>query len=253
MSQMGNFHRLFIGKIFHKRFRPSTNEFTYKVPYILIDIDRSKKLTESLFSFEGINVFSFYKKDHGFKDERDLRSWAEHVLNESELKEEPDRILLQTFPRFMGFVFNPVSFWYCYKDNKLISIISEVNNTFGESYNYVIKSNKSSLEKNFHVSPFYSLDGRYDFDFSAQNKVIINYFKNDELELTTSIEGEEREFKANSFLRLIFQFPFFTLQIVFLIHWQALKLFAKKNKFYSKPDKPKEGISYERCSSTKSY
>jgi DUF1365 family protein len=77
-------------------------------------------------------------------------------------------IYLLTSPRFFGYMFSPVSFWYLYtEDHELKHVIAEVNNTFGERRMYLFSETGSSerfsstLSKDFHVSPFNSRKGSY--------------------------------------------------------------------------------------------
>ena len=149
-------------------------------------------------------------------------------------------IFLQTFPRIIGYVFNPVCFWYCYDEDKLIAIICAVNNTFGESHNYVIKLEEDkttyTLPKEFHVSPFYDINGKYKFDFSKNNNVKIDYYFDIRLQLWTDL----------NLLKTFFQHPFYTVLVIILIHYQALKLFFKKNKYFSKPIKLSKDVTYDQ-------
>lgn len=235
---------LYKAKIYHKRFSPKVNEFTYSGFYISFSLSEITKLKSKIFSVNKFNLFSFYEKDHGYKDERSLHSWIENQLAQAGIK-DCDEFVLQTFPRIIGYVFNPVSFWYCYKKGELIATVSEVNNTFGESHTYLINGKKGTLPKEFHVSPFYPRTGEYRFNFTAKNRAIINYFDNNQLQLTTSIIGKEVPWSDKKLLNLFITHPLYTLFVVFLIHFQALKLFIKKIKFYTQPKKMRKEITYE--------
>jgi DUF1365 family protein len=240
---------LFKAKIYHKRFSPSVNEFNYSGYYLKFSIEKMHELKSSIFSVNKFNLFSFYEKDHGYKDGTSLASWARDMLEKAGIKDFKGQITLQTFPRILGYVFNPVSFWYCYENNSLIAIIAEVNNTFGETHSYLLTQKPDmqieTLKKEFHVSPFYDVLGNYNFDFTNENKVIINYFFDNKLQLITSLTGEEIPWSDKNLLKLFYQYPFYTLFIVILIHYQAMKLFLKKNKFYPKPQKISRELTYE--------
>jgi DUF1365 family protein len=236
--------KLYKANIFHKRYHPRVNKFNYGGYYIKFSVDHIDQLRGPIFGVNSFNLFSFYESDHGYKDIRSLRQWAEDILTAGGL-ERPDEIYLQTFPRILGYVFNPVSFWYCYKKGKQIAIICEVNNTFGESHNYLLNKNKMGLPKEFHVSPFYPVEGHYEFDFSKNDMAVINYFQGSQLELVTYIKGDEVKWSLTSLIKLFISYPLYTFMVVFLIHYQALKLFFKKCKFYTKPDKGPKEITYE--------
>lgn len=240
---------LFTAKIYHKRFWPKENEFSYSGLYMKFSLDEMAALKSSFFSVNKFNIFSFYEKDHGYRDGSSLYKWVQDILQKSGITNFEGSVTLQTFPRVLGYVFNPVSFWYCYNQDKLLAVICEVNNTFGESHNYVLLHGPSEkvnfLKKHFHVSPFYDVEGGYYFDFRNADKVSINYHFNNRLQLTTSISGSEIPFNDKNLVKLFFKYPFYTIFVVFLIHYQAMKLFIKKIKFYSKPEKEKDEVTYE--------
>lgn len=235
---------LFKAKIYHKRFSPKVNEFTYSGFYISFSLNELKNLKSKIFGVNSFSLFSFYEKDHGYRDERSLDSWIADQLNQVEIKEYDD-VVLQTFPRILGYTFNPVSFWYCYSKGDIVAIVSEVNNTFGESHTYLINGTKGTLPKEFHVSPFYPRTGYYKFNFSAKNRAIINYIDNNQLQLTTSITGTEVPWSDLQLLKIFFTHPLYTLFVMFLIHYQAMKLFIKKIKFYKQPKKMNKELTYE--------
>ena len=241
--------QLYLAKIHHKRFLPTENIFDYSGFYLKFSLDEMHGLKSKFFGVNKFNLYSFYESDHGRRDGSSLKTWAKDILSQSQIPNFDGEIILQTFPRVFGYVFNPVSFWYCYQDGKLVAIICEVNNTFGESHNYVLKNDPNNtittLNKCFHVSPFYDIEGNYKFDFTQADKVSINYYVRDVQQLRTGIEGKEIPFTDSNLIKLLFKYPLFTMFIVFLIHLQAAKLYIKKNKFYSKPEKIKSEVTYE--------
>lgn len=147
--------------------------------------------------------------------------------------------MLQTFPRVLGYVFNPVSFWYCHdRSGALIAILAEVNNTFGGSYSYLLHRKGEPLrdgeemtaDKLFHVSPFNEIEGGYRFRFHLQRKVQLARIDYDDAEgevLLTSISGKPRDWSAAALLGAFLRMPFLTLGVIARIHWQALKLWLK--------------------------
>ena len=241
---------LFRANIFHKRFLPQVNKFTYSGFYIKFSLENLQELESLLFSVNKFNLFSFYEKDHGYRDGSSLEVWANDTLRKAGINNFSGSVVLQTFPRIVGYVFNPVCFWYCYDEDKLVAIICEVNNTFGESHNYVIKQgaeeNICTLPKEFHVSPFYDIKGEYKFDFTKNNAVKINYYFDKTLQLCTSIKGIETPWNDINLLKTFIQHPFYTALIITLIHYQAIKLFFKKNKYFSKPIKLSQDLTYDK-------
>jgi len=242
---------LFNAKIYHKRFLPRVNKFAYSGFYIKFSIENLSDLESKLFSVNKFNLFSFYEKDHGYRDGSPLIYWVIDILSQAGIMNFSGRVVLQAFPRVVGYVFNPVCFWYCYDENqRLIAIICEVNNTFGETHNYVIKEGVDKsvnfLPKEFHVSPFYDIKGEYGFDFRKNNSVKINYYFDGELQLSTSITGIKTSWNDKNLLKTFFKYPFYTLLITTLIHFQALKLFVKRNKYFSKPTKSSKDLTHDK-------
>lgn len=232
-------------EIYHKRWSPKEHSFNYSGLYFTFWLDEAGKSDRTWFSWERFNLFSFYRKDHGFKDHRSLYEWATHILREAGIEDFSGRVLLATMPRILGYVFNPVSFWYCYEGDECVAVICEVNNTFGESHNYVVPRPHDkkgvAMEKIFHVSPFYPTQGQYFFNFTREDYVGISY-ESDQGRFYASLKGEKYD---GSLLKLFLRHPFFTLFAVFAIHYQALKLFIKKATFYKKPKPPeKEWSTY---------
>lgn len=252
------------GLVKHRRLRPAQNAFGYGVFTLSIPM-RSRRQNHSLLSKHGVQdnqfgICSFYDKDHGIGGPDSL-GWIESILQENRLDHIDGEIWLQTFPRILGYVFNPVSFWICTSSaNKVQAVLAEVNNTFGERHCYLlykdsgepILSGETLISKKvFHVSPFCEVRGEYQFRFlfsqdsrSGQDSVARIELHEDSLPLiNTSISGTNRSLnKSNLYLALL-RYPLMSLGVIFRIHWQALKLWAKGVPFHSKPKPPEFEIS----------
>lgn len=215
---------------------------------------RSRKQTPGLLSRHGVgdNCFSwtsFYDRDHGIGG-NDSLAWVEAELAKSNVMDVDGEIWLHTFPRVLGYVFNPVSFWFCHDSTgKIKAIIAEVNNTFGGRHSYLLKSTQHEgisfgealkTNKEFHVSPFYDVTGSYVFRFmrrtdsltQTQNVSRIEYWDNEQLQLSTSISGKEMPLSRKNVLKAMVQFPISSIGIILKIHWQAFKLWLKGIHFY---------------------
>jgi len=168
--------------------------------------------------------------------------------------EKPKEVFLISMPRILGYVFNPVSFWFCWNSNdELYAVVSEVNNTFGETHSYLTYLDDKDTngdyvaKKVFHVSPFLEREGHYNFEFSLSDdsiKIDIDLFDNNkERILLTSFYGKFDHLNSMSLKRAFLRVPFVTMKSIFLIHFQAVKLLIKKIKYIRKPDQKKEHIS----------
>ncbi|MEY8765851.1 MULTISPECIES: DUF1365 domain-containing protein [Francisella] len=242
-------------KVFHKRHHPKQNSFRYKSYYIILDMLNLKQSKTSFFSINKPNLYSFYDKDHGLKDGSSSLKWATNLLDQHNLKY--DKIKLMTMPRVLGYLFNPVSFWLCYSEKKLVAVIAEVNNTFKETHSYICHNNGNEItdktwfkaEKIFHVSPFYPRQGFYkfnfalDFDNNAKNQVIINYYDNNQLQLGTAINGQIKPLSSTNLVKEFFRSPLLTFKVIYLIHWQALKIVFKRIKYIPKPEQKNIRVS----------
>ncbi len=244
-------------KVMHRRLSPKINAFTYRIYYLCLPLakintpETNKQLAVNRFS-----LLSFYTKDHNNK-ENDLQQWIDDLLRANNIHHQIDNITLIAMPRILGYVFNPISFWLCFNEKQeLKAVLCEVNNTFGEKHNYlcVPKLHDSihsdewlEAEKLFHVSPFLKIEGKYKFRFSIKHKDIkiwINYYdKNNNKQLATSLVGDLSPLTKNALRHVFLSHPLITFKTIFLIHWQAMKLVAKKIKFIPKPKQLENNIS----------
>ncbi len=245
-------HNFCRAKIFHCRNFPKKNSFLYEVFYLLIDIRNLDGLKSRFLSIDKFNIFSFYKKDHAkhdYKDDKskiDLEKWIKDILKTEDI--EAHKIMLLCHPRLLGYVFNPVSFWFCFNEkDELIATLAEVQNTFGEAHSYLIyNQNKSPInkdqehfaQKEFHVSPFFKREGKYRFKFDYSHKkimVFIDYFNEEKLMLNTSLIANLEPLNDKTLIRSFFVIPFLTFKVIILIHYQALKIVFKGIKYIKKP------------------
>ncbi len=244
-------------QVMHKRLKPVINQFVYRVFYLCFDISQTEKISSKFLSLNRFNLFSFYNKDHGARDGSSLQIWIDEILSKKNLQQKVKKVFLLSYPRVLGYVFSPVSFWFCLDENeKLIAVLSEVNNTFGENHNYLIFNyDQSGIQENqwfetkkeFHVSPFLKVEGEYKFRFIFNEKSIavwIDYCaKNSEKTLLTSIVCKKEKLCDSLLIKAFFDIPLMTVKVIVLIHWQALKLLFKKNKYIPKPQKKAHNLT----------
>jgi cyclopropane-fatty-acyl-phospholipid synthase len=151
------------------------------------------------------------------------------------------RVLLLTCARFLSYVFNPVSFFYCLRaDGTLRCVIANVNNTFGDTHLYVLRdalppspgfAAHFQAAKDFHVSPFFDLDGQYDFEFTVPDDAVdvrIELRKQGQLAFTARLQGTGRELTTAALLGTLLRYPFTALLTVPRIIWQAARLYYQR-------------------------
>ncbi|PTQ87905.1 DUF1365 domain-containing protein [Agitococcus lubricus] len=246
---------LYTGTVAHKRLGLAAHAFQYPALFLCFPLSARQELKNACFGYNRFNLFSFHEADHG--DTRDCEQWVRRILADHQLNTlcQGD-IWLQTQPRILGFVFNPVSFWYCHdKDEQLRAVLCEVNNTFGERHCYLLTAPEQAVissttalqcQKIFHVSPFFPVEGEYRFRFyqqGQQRSVSINYWQHQELKLKTVVTGKAMPLSASNLLKSLLHLGWSTVLVVLRIHWQALKLWRKGAHFYRKPTKPSLEIS----------
>lgn len=248
--------RIFFGRVMHARLRPRRNAFSYRVFFLRFPVDRTDALRHPLFSVNRWNLFSFHFRDHGARDGSAPGPWIRELLGREGIDQADGEIWLQAFPRMLGYVFNPVSFWLCHdRAGALRSVVCEVNNTFGEHHCYLlahpdqrpIQTGESlAARKVFHVSPFCEVKGSYAFRFRVgedASHIGIDYRDPHGALLLTSVWGEGRPFGTGSLLRAFFLYPWMTFGIIARIHYQALKLWWKGVPFFTKPAPPEQELS----------
>lgn len=170
---------LYVGRVMHHRLRPKRHRFVYRVFTLLLDIDRLEATAKRLrlLSLGNPNLFSFHNKDHGDRDGSPLRPWVEQKLLSHGVSETAAHIRLLAMPRFFGYVFNPLSIYYCYDvSQQLFAVIYEVKNTFGGQHAYVLPIPESDptsgrfhhrCRKDFYVSPFIESHANYRFSLNS--------------------------------------------------------------------------------------
>ena len=168
---------LFLGRIRHRRLGSPVHEFDYPVWYVLVDLDELQELDRDLnfFSHNRFNLTGFDDRDHMGPEPKPVREKLETWLRQRGIESEIGRVQLLTHLRILGHVFNPVSFYFIRDaEERLRHAVAEVNNTFGETYCYLLDTDGSSVrhdgDKLFHVSPFQPVDGRYQFRINEPGK-----------------------------------------------------------------------------------
>jgi DUF1365 family protein len=234
-------------RIMHHRLAPVQNRFVYPSFFFLLDLDELDDVRRRLFLFSrgGRNVFSYRESDHlRYGALSTKESVLRHLLDNG-VDAAVDRIVLLTNLRTMGHVFNPVSFYFCYgAADAPVAVLAEVGNTFGEMKPYLLTRRpkaagvfEESHAKYFYVSPFMRLDSGFDFRLEAPGEVLnlrIDGLEGGEKILVTSVRGERQPLTNAKLFRYALRFPFLTLRILALIHYQALRLYRKGVPFYRK-------------------
>ncbi|QQG52508.1 MAG: DUF1365 domain-containing protein [Candidatus Falkowbacteria bacterium] len=265
-------------KLIHERKAPRRNFFKYAIYMAYIDLDELESISKKifLFGYNKWNALSFFDKDHFkfvFQKSKNAEIIARETVNfeadkyinkntkerlkvlieELQLGFKLDKAYLLTNLRNFGYIFTPVSFYYCFDAaGKFRAMFSEVNNTFGDQKMYYCKIDNPEAElfsdtqkKNYYISPFINYDNNLHWQFKIPGPKImmaIDSIKDDNVELHTVLTGNRRELSNFSLVWAMLRYPMVTLTAIALIHYQALKLFIKKIKFYRKDEADNEII-----------
>jgi cyclopropane-fatty-acyl-phospholipid synthase len=244
--------RLYRGDIAHVRSHAARHAFGYPVYFYVFDLAELDELQQRIpvFGHNRRRLVSLYDRDYLTPGPEPLRQKVEAVLLAHDCADGVDRVRLLTSARVCGYVFNPVSFFYCLRaDGSLRCVIANVNNTFGDSHLYVLKDSLPpppgmaahfQAVKEFHVSPFFDLDGRYDFQFTPPGDTVavrLQLHKQDKIAFVAQLRGTGRELTTGTLLGTLLCCPLTHLLTMPRILWQAARLyFQRRLPVYPRPN-----------------
>ena len=242
-----NHSGIYWGRVVHERQRPKKHRFSYSVFSLLIDLDELGDLDDRfrLLGYNRSALFSIRDQDHGSGDE--IKIWVTEELMRMNLHAYSARITMLCYPRILGYVFNPLTVFFCHDaDGRLGAIVYEVHNTFKERRAYVLPVNtdskvvvRQSCAKDFYVSPFIPMNCRYHFRVqppAETTRVVIREEDEEGLLLAAAFSGNHRQLTDRNLLKTAFKYPFMTLKVILGIHWEALRLLVKGAKYVPHSD-----------------
>jgi hypothetical protein len=241
-----------IGAVRHRRLRPTEHAFDYPTYFLMLPMRSLRASPRAELRRNRFGLMSFHDRDHG-DGGGDSLSWLDGLLATEGVHDADGEVWLHTYPRVFGYVFKPVSFWYCHRsDGSLAAVVVEVNNTFGERHCYLLDGpelaygRELTARKVFHVSPFCHVQGQYRFRFMRTAEHTVARIDHDDdagALLQTSVSGQLQPLTRHSVRAAFFGMPMMTLGVIVRIHWQALKLWLKRVPFVSKPKPPQAFIT----------
>lgn len=238
------------GRTFHGRRGGPDNRFAYGVDYLLIEPEGAQA-APLLFSRNRRNLLSVWDSDHGVQG-RGPASIRQVLADAGAPAGGRLRLLAQ--PRVLGHVFNPVSFWLYSLGETLVTVVAEVNNTYGDRHLYLCHhddfapirpEDTLNARKIFHVSPFQPIAGEYRFRFDIRDAGV-----NIRIEFThpgggliATLTGPRRPATALDLAGALLRRPLGSRRVLALIHWQALKLWWRGAGFRARPEPPAQEVS----------
>ena len=243
---------IYKGKLYHHRYLPRENKFTYTVFFMFLDLEELDHVFDGrwLWSVGRANVANFRRADYLGPEDRPLaKAVRDRVEKEiGELPAGPIRIL--THLRYYGHCFNPVSFYYCYDaaDTRVEYIVAEITNTpWRERHSYVLNMKQIrdkglgkhfQFAKAFHVSPFMDMDFLYDWRFEEPGESLyihMTNFKENKKFFEAVLSMQRREISSAALAWVLIRFPAMTIKVLSMIYWQAFRLWLKKTPYYDHP------------------
>ncbi|MCW5635945.1 MAG: DUF1365 domain-containing protein [Rubrivivax sp.] len=251
---------LLVGTVRHTRLRPLVHAFAYPTFCLLLPMRRWSHEPAALpLARNRAAWMSFHDRDHG-EGGGDAMAWLDRLLAAHGVHDADGEAWLLTYPRVLGRVFKPVSFWFCHRaDGRLRAIVAEVNNTFGERHCYLLDGSAGqpvswgrTLEaaKVLHVSPFIPVQGGYRFRFARTAERLVARVEHVDAEgplLLTSIAGRLHPLDAGAKRAVLARMPLLGLGVVARIHWQALKLWLRGVPVHPKPAAPAQPVTRQGC------
>lgn len=232
---------LYAGDVVHTRHRPKAHSLRYRVFSLLVDLDELPELDRklALFGHNRFALFSVHDADHGDGKKGDLKAWVRRQLEKAGMAAEGMRVRMLCYPRILGYVFNPLTVYFCEaRDGRLSAILYEVCNTFHERHTYIIPVSGMTggaaitheCAKELYVSPFMPMDCTYAFRINPPGEkvhIAINERDADGPLLFAAFSGQRRDLDGKALLKAFLGYPLMTLKVMGAIHWEALRLWAK--------------------------
>lgn len=238
--------------VMHQRLSPKRHGFSYRVFYLWLDLDELPEWDRALglLSRNRFNLFSFFDTDHMGGEVPDLKQGVLERMKAGGVDvSEVASVRMLAFPRVLGYIFNPVTFYFAYTaDDRAVAAVAQVTNTFHEQKLYVVggavseKGFRLVTPKHFYVSPFSELDMRFDFQLGVPGREL--RIGVDDLDATGAkvlvslLTGVRRELSDAHLMACAVTYPLLTLKVIFLIHWHALRLWMKKLPVHRKAANP---------------
>ncbi len=240
------------GTVRHRRHHPRPHAFSYRMAQLFLDLDEVDTLFHRrlLWSSGRRNIAEFRRSDYLGPADMPLAEAVRDRIHASTGLRCTGSIRLLSHLRYGGFVFNPVSFYYCYAPGgeQLEHVVAEITSTpWKERHAYVLPIKDAQARgrawhwdfaKAFHVSPFIAMQREYHWSFTspaADLHVHMDVLRGGEREFDATVSMQRMPLTRGSLARVLWRYPLMTAQVVGAIHWQALRLWLKRTPVHDHP------------------
>lgn len=234
--------------VMHHRLSPKVHHFDHRLFMLYLDLDELEAVTRKVFLFSHgrKNLYSFHDADHEPSGEGSLKKRLVNFLQQQNITFDPaGRIMLLTLPRVAGYIFNPISIYYCFdRAGEPVCAVVEVGNTYREMKLYVLGRDtlknaafSKLIPKFFYISPFSSLELKLDFQLRLpQDKlqIRVDEYDGEKNIFASTLTGRCAELTNGNLFWFTLKYPLITLKVIFLIHWHALRLWCKGVPYHAK-------------------
>jgi|HubBroStandDraft_4_1064222.scaffolds.fasta_scaffold11734_2 hypothetical protein len=251
---------IYAGRVMHQRLRPRRHRLRYRVFSLLLDLDDIDSLADRLrlFSHNRFNLFSFHDRDYGAGTTEPLQEQVARHMRTAGIEPDGGPIRLLTMPRVLGYAFNPLSVYFCYRrGGALAAILYEVSNTFHQRHSYMIpvpESANANVEssirqvcpKQFYVSPFLDMDMTYAFRAVPPGRrvgIAISGHDGEGPVIIASLYAERLPLSDSGLALAFVTYPLLTLKVIGGIHWEALRLWLKGVRLRARPRPPDRAVT----------
>lgn len=243
------------GVVRHRRHAPREHAFSYRMAQLYLDLDEIDSIFRNrwLWSTERPNLAQWRRCDYLGPDDLPLAEAVRQRIASATGVAPSGPIRLLTHARYAGYIFNPVSFYYCYRSDgvTLDCVVAEITNTpWKERHAYVLpvagashrgRALEWAFHKTFHVSPFMAMQRAYEWKFTVPDRALhvhMRVLEADRLEFDATLALTRHPLDGRSLARVLWRYPLMTLQVIGAIHWEALCLWLKNTPVFDHGELP---------------